>query len=93
GPASGMRRGRAAALPGSVRAGADVGLLLIAAVAYWQLDQQTRTSGGGALSGDREGVLGVDPLMVMAPALALLAGTVLTLRLLPPAARLAERRA
>ncbi|WP_326812056.1 ABC transporter permease [Streptomyces scopuliridis] len=93
GPASGMRRGRAAALPGPVRAGADVGLLLIAAVAYWQLDQQTRTSGGGALSGDREGVLGVDPLMVMAPALALLAGTVLTLRLLPPAARLAERRA
>ncbi|WP_411114807.1 FtsX-like permease family protein [Streptomyces sp. 029-5] len=89
----GMRRGRAAALPGSVRAGADVGLLLIAAVAYWQLDQQTRTSGSGALSGDREGVLGVDPLMVMAPALALLAGTVLTLRLLPPAARLAERRA
>ncbi|MFB6978912.1 FtsX-like permease family protein [Streptomyces scopuliridis] len=93
GPASGMRRGRAAALPGPVRAGADVALLLIAAVAYWQLDQQTRTSGGGALSGDRQGVLGVDPLMVMAPALALLAGTVLTLRLLPPAARLAERRA
>ncbi|MFE4536074.1 FtsX-like permease family protein [Streptomyces scopuliridis] len=93
GPASGTRRGRAAALPGPVRAGADVALLLIAAVAYWQLDQQTRTSGGGALSGDRQGVLGVDPLMVMAPALALLAGTVLTLRLLPPAARLAERRA
>ncbi|MFJ9029955.1 FtsX-like permease family protein [Streptomyces sp. NPDC102274] len=93
GASAGTRRGRAAALPGPVRAGADVGLLLIAAVAYWQLDQQTRTSGGGALSGDREGVLGVDPLMVMAPALALLAGTVLTLRLLPPAARLAERRA
>ncbi|MFE9886952.1 FtsX-like permease family protein [Streptomyces scopuliridis] len=93
GPSAGIRRGRAAALPGPVRAGADVGLLLIAAVAYWQLDQQTRTSGSGALSGDREGVLGVDPLMVMAPALALLAGTVLTLRLLPPAARLAERRA
>jgi hypothetical protein len=35
----------------------------------------------------------VDPLLVAAPALALLAGTVLTLRLLPPLARLAERRA
>ncbi|MFF1420256.1 FtsX-like permease family protein [Streptomyces sp. NPDC058280] len=90
---SGMRSGRGAALPASARAGADVGLLLIAAVAYWQLDRQTGTSGSGALSGDREGDLGIDPLLVTAPALALLAGTVLTLRLLPPAARLAERLA
>ncbi|MCX4969341.1 ABC transporter permease [Streptomyces sp. NBC_00654] len=89
----GGRRTRAAALPGPVRAGADLGLLLIAAVAYWQLDRQTGGSGGGALSGDREGDLGIDPLLVAAPALALLAGTVLTLRLLPPAAKLAERRA
>lgn len=91
--AGGGRRARAAALPGPVRAGADVGLLLIAAVAYWQLDRQTGGSGNGALSGDREGDLGIDPLLVAAPALALLAGTVLTLRLLPPAAKLAERRA
>lgn len=92
-----LRKGRAAALPAPVRAGADVGLLAVAAVAYWQLDRQTggsgEGSGGGALSGDRGGSLGVDPLLVAAPALALLAGTVLTLRLLPPAARLAERRA
>ncbi len=87
---AGGRRTRAAALPGPVRAGADIGLLLIAAVAYWQLDRQ---AGGGAISGDQAGGLGVDPLLVVAPALALLAGTVLTLRLLPPAARLAERRA
>ncbi|MFD7745517.1 FtsX-like permease family protein [Streptomyces sp. NPDC059698] len=85
---AGGRRTRAASLPGPVRAGADVGLLLIAAVAYWQLDRQ---AGGGALTGDRDGDLGVDPLLVAAPALALLAGTVLTLRLLPPAAKLAER--
>ncbi|MFC9244353.1 FtsX-like permease family protein [Streptomyces sp. NPDC057136] len=89
----GTGRGRAAALPAPVRAGADVGLLLIAAVAYWQLDRQTGASGSGALSGDQEGELGIDPLLVAAPALALLAGTVLTLRLLPPAAKLAERRA
>ncbi|MFC8224435.1 FtsX-like permease family protein [Streptomyces sp. NPDC057287] len=91
--AGGRRGGRTAALPAPVRAGADIGLLLIAGVAYWQLDRQTGASGGGALSGDREGELGIDPLLVAAPALALLAGTVLTLRLLPPAARLAERRA
>ncbi|MFJ9809977.1 FtsX-like permease family protein [Streptomyces sp. NPDC101158] len=92
GTAVSLRKGRAAALPAPVRAGADIGLLLIAGVAYWQLDRQTG-EGGGALAGDRSGDLGVDPLLVAAPALALLAGTVLTLRLLPPAAKLAERRA
>ncbi|MFJ3706987.1 FtsX-like permease family protein [Streptomyces sp. NBC_01267] len=85
------RRGRANVLPAPVRAGADIALLVVAGVAYWQLDRQT--SGSGALGGDRQGKLGIDPLLVAAPALALLAGTVLTLRLLPPAARLAERRA
>ncbi|MEU4133398.1 ABC transporter permease [Streptomyces wuyuanensis] len=89
--ATGAAGGRARTLPGPLRAGADIGLLVVAAVAYWQLYR--RTSGAGALSGDSEGKLGVDPLLVVAPALALLAGTVLTLRLLPPAARLAERRA
>ncbi|MFE9394657.1 FtsX-like permease family protein [Streptomyces flavidovirens] len=89
--AGGEGGGRARALPGPLRAGADIGLLVIAGVAYWQLDR--RASGSGALSGDREGRLGIDPLLVAAPALALLAGTLLTLRLLPPLARLAERRA
>lgn len=84
---SGWRAGRARALPGAVRAGADVGLLAVAAVAYWQLDSRS------AVNDDSSGALGVDPLLVAAPALALLAGTVVTLRLLPPAARLAERRA
>ncbi|MER7487726.1 ABC transporter permease [Streptomyces sp. NPDC126497] len=83
--ASSFAAGRARPLPGVVRAGADLGLLAVAAVAY------------GQLSGRPSGVVGrdldVDPLLVAAPALALLAGTVLTLRLLPPVARLAERRA
>ncbi|WP_343243818.1 FtsX-like permease family protein [Streptomyces sp. SID13726] len=86
---SSFARGRARALPGAVRAGADVGLLAVAGVAYWQLGRQT----SGAMTDDSSGTLGVDPLLVAAPALALLAGTVLTLRLLPPLARLAERRA
>jgi hypothetical protein len=85
----GFSRGRARALPAAVRAGADLGLLAVAGVAYWQLDRQT----SGAVTGDTSGTLGIDPLLVAAPALALLAGTVLTLRLLPLVARLAERRA
>ncbi|WP_329339092.1 ABC transporter permease [Streptomyces sp. NBC_00663] len=86
---SSFASGRARALPGAVRSGADVGLLVVAGVAYWQLGRQTT----GAVTDDSSGTLGVDPLLVAAPALALLAGTVLTLRLLPPLARLAERRA
>ena len=87
--ASDSPQGRARSLPAPVRAGADVGLLVIAGVAYWQLNRRD----SGAVSGDLSGTLGIDPLLVSAPALALLAGTVLTLRLLPPVARLAERRA
>ncbi|WP_261675031.1 ABC transporter permease [Streptomyces lusitanus] len=77
--------GRAKPLPGAVRAGGDLGLLAVAGVAYWQLSRRP----AGAVGED----LGVDPLLVAAPALALLAGTVLTLRLLPLPARLAELRA
>ncbi|MFI1420307.1 FtsX-like permease family protein [Streptomyces sp. NPDC020731] len=80
---SSFTAGRARPLPGVVRAGADVGLLVVAGVAYWQLGRRP----SGAVGED----LGVDPLLVVTPALALLAGTVLTLRLLPPVARLAER--
>jgi hypothetical protein len=91
GAGAAFARGRAKSLPGPVRAGADVGLLVVAGVAYWQLSR--RTSGAGTLTGGGDGTLGIDPLLVVAPALALLAGTVLTLRLVPPVARLAERRA
>ncbi|WP_435970002.1 FtsX-like permease family protein [Streptomyces sp. Qhu_M48] len=85
-----LRAARSAALPGPVRAGADLGLLVVAAVAYWQL-RRPAAAGGTADAGGSGG--SVDPVLVAAPALALLAGTVLTLRLLPPAAKLAERRA
>ncbi|MEV5440969.1 ABC transporter permease [Streptomyces sp. NPDC052644] len=85
------RRARAAVSAGPVRVGADVALLLIAGVAYGQLRRQTGVADGGVVGPDRTGRLGIDPLLVVAPALALLAGTVLTLRLLPFAARLAER--
>ncbi|WP_411135253.1 FtsX-like permease family protein [Streptomyces sp. C10] len=78
------------------RTGADLGLLVIAGVAYWQLQRQTAGgdgTGSGVLTGGSAGQLGIDPVLVAAPALALLAGTVLTLRLLPLAARIAERGA
>ncbi|GEK00952.1 ABC transporter permease [Streptomyces sp. 1-11] len=81
------RRAGSGLVPAPLRAGADLGLLAVAGVAYWQLGQQ----GSGGIATDRSGKLGVDPLLAAAPALALLAGTVLTLRLLPPVARLAER--
>ncbi|MGW1792644.1 FtsX-like permease family protein [Streptomyces tubercidicus] len=105
--ADGPRRRRGRALPGAPlgsparsglrtwgRTGADLGLLVIAGVAYWQLRRQTAGgAGSGALSANAAGQLGIDPVLVAAPALALLAGTVLTLRLLPLAARIAERGA
>ncbi|MFI1442116.1 FtsX-like permease family protein [Streptomyces fructofermentans] len=78
---------RAAGPAAALRAGADVGLLAVAGVAFWLLAGQR----SGAVSADREGVLGVDPLLVAAPALVLLAGTVVALRLLPWPARVGER--
>ncbi|GGT04205.1 hypothetical protein GCM10010254_25760 [Streptomyces chromofuscus] len=78
---------REGAVPAPLRAGADVGLLAVAGVAFWQLGSRR----SGAVTEDREGVLGVDPLLVVAPALLLFAGTVLVLRLLPLLARVSGR--
>ncbi|WP_448321981.1 FtsX-like permease family protein [Streptomyces sp. CO7] len=86
-PDTGLAETRSGALPAPLRAGADVGLLAVAGIALWMLGGRR----SGAVTADREGVLGVDPLLVVAPALLLLAGTVLVLRLLPLLARLAER--
>ncbi|MYV45529.1 ABC transporter permease, partial [Streptomyces sp. SID2888] len=69
---TGFRSSRARALPAPLRAGADLGLSAVAGVAYWQLDRRT----SGAVSADTAGALGIDPLLVAAPALALLAGAV-----------------
>ncbi|KAF4405620.1 FtsX-like permease family protein [Streptomyces lycii] len=91
--ASTGHRGRAVSLPGPLRAGADIGLLVVAAVAYWQLQRQSAGPGTGTPGGGSADGLGADPLLVLTPALALLAGTVLLLRLMPLAARFAERRA
>ncbi|MFD8014956.1 FtsX-like permease family protein [Streptomyces sp. NPDC058955] len=84
GDAVSLRKARGGTLPWPVRAGADLALLLVAGIALWQLQRTPEAAADDS---------GVDPVLVAAPALALLAGTVLTLRLLPPAAKLAERRA
>ncbi|MFI0373368.1 FtsX-like permease family protein [Actinomadura sp. 1N219] len=77
--------GRTGRLRGS---GADLALLVVAGLAIWQLTRYGAdgTGGGGGTSG-------IDPFIVSGPALALLAGGVLLLRLVPVTSRVAERAA
>jgi hypothetical protein len=79
------RPGRRAVLSRATGAGADLALVALAVLACWQLRRYSAvsTSAGGRAA--------VDPVLVLAPALALAAGTVLTLRLLPAAARAVDR--
>ncbi|WP_030157963.1 FtsX-like permease family protein [Streptomyces sp. NRRL S-244] len=90
--AAALRRSgrRQALVAGAARSGADLALLALAALAYQQLSRQ---SGDGLTAGAAAdgGPIGVDPVLVAAPTLALCAGTLLVLRLLPFAARLGGR--
>src|SRR5690606_35329857 len=70
------------------RAGVDVALVAVAGLAWWQLRQY-----GQAVTPRSLGGLGVDPLLVAAPVLAVLAATAVALRLLPLATRLGVRLA
>lgn len=67
------------------RAGADLALVVVAGLAIWQLAHYNGPVTGTATEG-----LGVDPLIVVGPALALLAGGVIILRLVPIASRAGE---
>ncbi|MCX4385886.1 ABC transporter permease [Micromonospora peucetia] len=67
------------------RASLDLVLVGFAVLAWTQLRQYSSPVTGAA------GRLGVDPLLVAAPTLGVLAGAVVALRLLPPATRFAER--
>jgi hypothetical protein len=80
-----VRSGRQATVAGVTRAGLDIALLALAVLAGWQLRQYSAVSDSGTA--------GIDPVLVLAPALALAAGSVATLRLLPLAARTADRLA
>jgi hypothetical protein len=68
------------------RAGIDLAVLLVAAVGFFQLRRYSST-----ITETVEGRLGIDPLLVAAPALGLIAGAILTLRIVPLLARIAER--
>lgn len=78
------RRGITAALS----SGADVALVLLAAGAGWQLAHYSASVSTGV-----SGAIGVDPILVAAPVLALTAGTLIMLRLLPLLIRMTERMA
>ena len=68
------------------RIGIDLALLAVTIIALWQLRLY-----GSPLTTSVRGTLGLDPLLVAAPAIGLLAGGVLALRLMPLMAALIER--
>ena len=78
-------RGRQRVVGAALAAGADLALVVLAVLAGWQLAHFSAPVGTG-LSGS----LGVDPILVSAPVLALAAGATLTLRALPLATALAD---
>ena len=80
--ASRGRQGRVAAV---ARAGVDLALLALAVLAGWQLRYYSAASPNG--------IAGIDPVLAIAPALTIAAGSIVTLRLLPLAARAADRLA
>lgn len=77
-------KSRASRVSGVMRSGLDFGLVIVAAVAYFQLQGYRSPVSDTA-------TLSVDPILVAGPALVLVAGAVLCVRLIPPASRLLER--
>jgi len=80
-----LRRGRQARLAGIAWAGGDLAVVALAAVAVWEL------RGYSAVAHQVTGPLGIDPVVAVAPALALAGVALIPLRGLPLLARLADR--
>ncbi len=80
-----LRRGRQARLAGIAWAGGDLALLALAAVAVWEL------RGYSAVAHPATGSLGIDPVIALAPALALAGVALIPLRGVPLLARLADK--
>jgi len=78
-------RGRQARLAGIAWAGGDLALVALAAVAVWEL------RGNSAVAHPATGTLGIDPVVAVAPALALAGVALIPLRGLPLLARLADK--
>lgn len=68
------------------RLGIDLALVVLAGIGLWQLRQY-----GAPLTASVRGTIGLDPLLVAAPAIGLLAGGILALRVVPLVAELGER--
>lgn len=79
------RRGRPAVVAALARAGGDSALVVLAVLTGWQLRRYSVLANAGGL--------GLDPVLAVAPALAVAAGTVVLLRLLPPLAKAGDRMA
>jgi len=79
-----QRRGRQAVLAAAARAGLDAALIGLGVLALWEL---RRYSAAPRLTG---GTLGIDPVLAVAPAVALAGISLLPLRILPAAARLLD---
>ena len=82
-----IRRGRQSAISAASRAGTDVAVLLLAVLAGWQLRRYSAASAGP------NGGTGIDPVLTLAPALALAGGTIAALRILPAAGQAGDRLA
>jgi hypothetical protein len=82
-----VRRGRQAPLATAVSAGADFLVLALAVAAGWELHAYSAIAHPGS------GGIGVDPVLAVAPALALAGISLIPLRALPVLARLADRMA
>lgn len=68
------------------RGGIDLALLVVAVIGYWQLRRY-----GAPITETVQGRLGLDPFLVAAPAIGLLAGAVVALRVIPLLAKAIER--
>jgi FtsX-like permease family len=79
------RQGRQARLAGIAWVGGDLALLVLAALAVWQL------RGYSAVAHPAAGPLGIDPVVAVAPALALAGVALIPLRALPLLAKVADR--
>ena len=80
-----LRRGRQARLAGIAWAGGDLALVALAAVAVWELRAYS------AVAHPATGSLGIDPVVALAPVLALAGVTIIPLRGLPLLARVADK--
>ena len=83
--AASLRRGRQARLAGIAWAGGDLAVVALAAVSVWQL------RGYSVVAHPATGSLGIDPVVAVAPALALAGLALIPLRGLPLLARLADK--